>query len=102
MEVKIEAPWTDGEETFEGALGMMAQFKKQLLYFQEQNDTESIRNDIAGYDLILKSKSEDNAQNFLKFKVDSLCGEIDVKFKNNLEVVKYLKEKGEWKDEVDA
>jgi hypothetical protein len=93
--VEIDAPWTNGKEEIEPSrLLFLQQTKKQLLYFQKQNDTEYIRNDIAGYDLIIKSKSEKNAENFLKIKRDAILE--GKRFKDNLEVIKQMKKLKLW------
>ena len=95
MKIEVEAPWTNGEvKKYDGILGMFYQYKEQLLYYQKQNDTEHIRLDIAGYDMILESNSESNAREFLRIKTDAkLSGTA---FKNNLAVIGELKKLGLW------
>lgn len=95
MSIEINAPWTEGAITFKGCLGFIQQTKAQLLFYQKQNDTEHIRKDIEGYDLILESNSEENAENFLEVKMEHrFAGK---KFANNLEVIEHLKKEGKWK-----
>ena len=72
--------------------------KDQLLHFQKRNDTESLRRDLEAYEEILKSKSEENAKNFLSLKMKIRDGEIDLDLKNNREIIDHMKKNKIWID----
>lgn len=94
MKVEVESPWTNGKEEFEGMLGFINQTKMQLEYYQKQKDTEYIRMDILGYTLILESKSEHNAKEFMRVKHEALRS--GKRFENNMAIVRHLKDNGLW------
>jgi len=93
-----ESPYGDTGAVYEGALGIMQHFHLQLISFRPQEKTEEERAyleaDIAGYEEIIKSGKEENAQLFMQHKRDP---ETHLpRFKNNLAVIAYLKEQGLW------
>ena len=94
MKVKIEAPWTNGEQEFEGMLGFVEQALKQLKFFQKTNDSEHLKKDIQGYEEIVESRLEENAYNFMAEKGDArLKGE---KYGSNLDVIAKMKKDNVW------
>ena len=94
MKTTIDAPWTKGPQTLENMLGLIAHTREQLLFFQKKKDSEHIRRDIRGYELILKSNIESNARNFIETK--DKFRNTDKRFKDNMAVISYLKEKRLW------
>lgn len=91
-----ESPYGDQGVEYIGTLGMFQHFKLQLISFRSPNKTkeesEYLERDIEGYELIINSKSEANAINFLKKKQEG-------KFRDNLEVISAMKKEGLWIDE---
>jgi len=95
----VEAPW--GKFEFDGPLGFLQQTKAQLQFYLKtghRSDTTHLKRDIEGYDMILKSKSQNNAHQFLKIKTEGLMGERS-RFKDNIAVVEYLKKEGLWDEQ---
>lgn len=71
------------------------QFINQLKIMQKKKDTEYIRRDIEGYQMVLDSGEQDNAKNLLKVKVEArLAGNP---FENNVKAVEFMKSKNMWK-----
>jgi len=98
METTVNAPWTNGEEKFEGLLGFLQQCKSQLLYYKSKgNVTQHLLDDIAGYDEILNSGSETNARTFIEIKRTIRLGKSDLNFSTNLELVAHMKKENRWK-----
>lgn len=96
LSVTVQAPWTDNQvKNYTGYLKFTYQLLDQLLFFQKANDTEHIRNDIKGYEEIINFESEDFARVFFKTKDDDRRSG-NRKFKNNLEIVEYLKKDNLW------
>ena len=98
MKITIESPWDNG--TYEGILGMFVHYIKQLEYFRKQKEQDddgraAIDADIRGYQQILDSKSEQNADTFLKIKALGHTGKMKP-FRTNEDVVKHMKENGLW------
>lgn len=94
MKVTISAPWTNGDQEFSDMLGFISQIKMQLEYFRKNgNESQSLKNDLEGYEEILKSKSEKNAEKFLEEKHDRRMTGMPC---DNLTVIKYLKETNQW------
>lgn len=93
-----ESPFGDTGAVYKGLLGMVNHFKLQLTSYRSplktKEESEYLERDIAGYDEILKSNSEENAQAFMKAKVNP---PVKPRFSDNLAIVNYLKEKGLWK-----
>ena len=96
LEVEIDAPWTNGPKTYVGMLAFLGQAREQLLYFQKQKDTEHIRRDIEGYEMILKSESEQNANRFIELKQNAV--RVGNRFKDNLAVIEEMKRDGSWQE----
>ena len=94
MKVTIDAPWTEGKEELDGMLGFIQQSKQQLLYFQKRKDTMHIQRDIRAYDLILESKSEKNATQFLDTKHKGL--RTGKRYADNMAVIGYMKSNNLW------
>jgi len=101
MKIKIEeSPFGDAGKEYDGTLGMFQHFRLQLISYRNQNKTPDERAhleaDIAGYEEVIATGSEETARNFLKYKRDekhrSRCA-------NNLELNKWLKDNGHWKVE---
>lgn len=100
MEIKIEkSPFGDEGVTYTGQLAMFNHFRLQLISYRTQDKTPEERAyleaDIAGYDEILKSGHEENAQEFMKNKRDPAT--YLNRFKDNLSLVNWLKANGKWK-----
>ena len=97
-----ESPYGDKGAVYEGMLGMMQHFRLQLMSFRNQNKTpaerELLEGDIAGYEEIIKSGSEANAQAFMEAKRGARFeqGGFRELFKDNLAVVEHLKKTGKW------
>lgn len=99
MKITIEAsPFGDAGEVYEGEIGMFKHFRLQLISYRDQPKTkeqrEHLEADIAGYDEVIASGKEENARAFLVNKRDENHRD---KFKNNLELVQFLKDSGQWK-----
>lgn len=99
MKIKIEeSPFGDTGVTYHGQLGMMQHFRLQLISYRSQNKTPEQRAyleaDIAGYEEVIASGSEENALAFIANKRDA--GRHN-RFANNTELVKWLKAQGIWK-----
>ena len=94
--LNVKSPW--GEYSPNSFLSMVAMFKDQLLHFQKTNSSAYLKEDIKGYDEILKSKSEKNAENFLFLKRRIKSVELDLDLKNNMEIVNYMKESKTWEN----
>jgi hypothetical protein len=100
MKITIEqSPYGDTGAVYEGALGMMQHFKLQLESFRHPDkspeDAKALEDDILGYVEILNSKSEKNADNFLRLKAGDRVS-ANRRFSNNLDVIKHLKDSGLW------
>lgn len=100
MRVDINTPWgkLDSDAT---ALQCVAHFRKQMDYILDRKASphpEFTRQERAGYDIVLASKSEANAQAFITFKGE--CRERGVKPPTNIEVIRQLKASGKWEDLV--
>ena len=93
--MKIDAPWDVKNTELKTYMDMIRFFKKQLLYFQKKRDTEHLRNDLKGYDIVLDSNNEENAKNFINIKREYKKKE---NLKNNLKVIEYMKNKNIWVD----
>ena len=94
--IYINSPW--GFQCCDTFLNKIEMAKDQLLHFQKRNDTESLRRDLEAYEEILKSKSEENAKNFLSLKMKIRDGEIDLDLKNNREIIDHMKKNKIWID----
>jgi len=99
MNITLEkSPYGDEGTTYSGALGMFQHYILQLKSFRVQDKTkeerEHLESDIRGYEEVLASGSEKNAENFLKIKQEARA--IGVRFKNNEDVIKYMKDKNLW------
>lgn len=94
LKIEIDAPWTNGPQEYVGMLAFLGQAREQLLFFQKEKNTEHIRNDIEGYELILKSGQEANANRFLELKQNAL--RVGNRFENNLAVIDIMKKDGSW------
>lgn len=68
---------------------------KQLKSVQKtkQLDTDYLRRDILGYETVINS-NEENCKNFIVFK--RKAKESNNKFKDNLEVIRFLKNNNIW------
>lgn len=95
-----ESPYGDTGTVYDGLLGMMQHFRLQLISFRSPTKTpeeaEYLEADIRGYDEIIKSKSQDNAEAFMELKSESRRGRRPG-FRNNEEIVNHLKAEGKWK-----
>lgn len=101
VKIKIErSPYGDSGAEYDGLLGMMQHFRLQLMSFRGQQktkeDRERLEADIAGYDEIIKSASEENARAFLEHK-RSGPPNFEEKFKDSLTVIGHIKTQGLWK-----
>ena len=96
-----ESPYGDSGAVYDGMLGMMQHYILQLKSFRSpkktKEESEHLEADIAGYEEVLKSGSEKNAEMFMQTKHRSHVDGIRIVFKNNLEVVQYLKSIGRWR-----
>ena len=94
-----ESPYGDQGAVYEGTLAMFNHFRLQLISFRDQPRSAEQRDyleaDIAGYEELLASGSEKNAENFLKFKRDENHQD---RFADNLALIKWLKENGKWEE----
>ena len=105
MRIEIEeSPYGDKGQVYEGMLGMIQHFRLQLISFRSQNKTpeerQHLEDDIRGYEIILASGSESNAQAFMEAKRGRRFEENGFKplFKNNLEVIEFCKKSGTWSE----
>lgn len=103
MKVTIEkSPFGDEGAVYEGSLGLLQHFRLQLISYRSQNKTKEAREfleaDIKGYEEVLESKSENNAQAFMEAKRGRRfeAKGFEELFKNNREVVAWLKANGKW------
>lgn len=95
-EVKARAPWGDATLKMGDSVGLVKFAHTQLKMYERQgNTTQSLKDDIAGYEEILASKDPaTNAGNFFGLKhADMLAG---VDRKSNLQYISALKESGKW------
>jgi len=96
MKMEINAPWGNVTIDPDDSKGMIKHCLAQLKYFQKQNDTEHVRADIEGYELILSSENPNgNAKRFLDMKRGGLLGERE-QFRDNLKVIEHMKESNSW------
>jgi hypothetical protein len=95
MKITIEqSPYGDTGAVYEGALGMMQHFRLQLISFRGKSpDTDGLEQDILGYEAVIASGSEKNANAFLEYKRDENHVE---RCANNFELVEWLKANGHW------
>lgn len=95
-EVKARAPWGDATLKMGDNVSLIKFAHTQLkMYEQQGNTTQSLKDDIAGYEEILASKDPaTNADNFLHLKHADMIAGIDRK--GNLNYIAALKEAGEW------
>lgn len=81
-----------------GCLGLMEHTLLQLKSYRQLNKTpekrQHLEDDISGYEMILATGSEKNAEHFFELKAKSI--KMREPFKNNLEVIKALKNAGIW------
>lgn len=97
-----ESPFGDKGVVYEGDLGMIQHFRLQLISYRTQNLTKkeraALEADIKGYEMLLESKSEKNAQVFIEAKRGEKFekGGFKELFKNNIEVIEHLKATGNW------
>lgn len=106
MKIEIEeSPYGDKGAVYEGMLGMIQHFRLQLMSFRSQDKTpkerQHLEDDIEGYEIILASKSEKNAQAFMEAKRGERFRQNGFRslFKNNLEVIEFCKKNGTWEGE---
>ena len=95
-----ESPYGDKGKTYDGMLGMINHWILQLQHFRQQPaqtsaGIEAIDADIAGYQEVLDSGKEENAQTFLKIKEKGYRG-LMKPFKDNKAIVQHMKESGLW------
>lgn len=92
-----ESPYGDTGKVYEGMLGMFQHFRLQLISYRTQNKTPEARqyleDDIAGYEAVIESGLEENAQNFMKLKKSRISPD---RFKDNSAIVHYMKSTGVW------
>lgn len=101
MKIEIEeSPYGDKGATYEGMLGMINHFVLQLKYFRDQLKTPEERAyleaDIEGYEMILKSNSEKNANTFMKLKHQDRLNKKGRIYPNNTALVNHMKATGAW------
>lgn len=94
-----QSPFGDSGTTYEGMLGVLNHLLLQLKSYRKIKKTQAERDyletDIAAYEEIINSGSETNAQVFIKTKQEDRLGKVR-KFKNNRDVINFLKETGKW------
>lgn len=97
-----ESPYGDSGVTYSGALAIFNHFILQLKSFRSlkktKEESDYLESDIRGYELILESKSEANAEKFLELKTKSRLGQLP-RFKDNLAVIEHMKETGVWHEQ---
>jgi hypothetical protein len=95
-----ESPYGDAGTTYTGYLGMLNHFRLQLVSFRElpktKKELEYLNRDIAGYDMILASNNENNAEEFIVRK--SEARKFGSKYADNLAVIEAIKADGKWKE----
>lgn len=80
-------------------LEMIAELQEQvqLLYNSDANArTEDRLKDIQGYQEIIDTGSDNDGTLFLELKHDAMAGKINIRFTNNLDLVKWMKDNKRW------
>ena len=94
----LESPYGDAGAVYSGTLGMIEHFRLQLVSFRGQDKTaaeqEYLERDIKGYERILASNNEANANAFLRRKSESRRSAV--KYKDNIDVIDSLIAEGVW------
>jgi hypothetical protein len=90
---EVNTPWGN----FNSAMSLCDQLKiplKQLKSYQLTNNSDHLKKDIEGYEVLIKTGNDENVSLFLDFK--KIYKEEGI-VKNNLEIVNYIKNLGKWK-----
>lgn len=95
--MKIETPWGVVDKSSDSFhLDVIELCLKQLNDYQDSgNITSFLQNDICGYKILLKSNNDLNCKIFLRIKSQFKNSK---RFKNNIEVINYMKEENLWID----